>query len=363
MTRRRRWLIFLVVLLALGIGGSLLVRHLTRPELLARLLVQQIEQRTGLVLRVGAEPDISLLPRLSLELRDVALALPSGEVLVSADMLQLALPWRALREPVISLDSLSLRGASIDLDALWLLGMDDSGTGPPPPLRLPPVATQLRLSDSRIHSTARGFSLEGVHLDSAPLIEGSPWRLNVRGRLHSGDDVGARTFLVDLATVPRHTAGGLRLADLSASVEQNGEITMQAQLRGVIELTLPQTSGEVILKLSRWPRELPDLPFDGDLAAPVELALRWSAIGLGPGSANFRMSREDLSLDGEADFGDLLGWLVAGSIDVGPGALGGLPPSPPLRGVLRMPQLTLDDIRLEGIEVIMRDPAVDPPPP
>jgi hypothetical protein len=363
MTRRRtRWLIVVAVLVALAVGASVLVRHLTRPEQLARMLVQQIEQRTGLILGMGAEPDIRLLPRLSLELKNVTLALASGEVLIAADSLEMALPWRTLREPVVSLDTLALHGALIDLDILWQLGADDQQEGPPPPLRLPPVASHLRLTDSRIVSAARGFSLEGLFIDSAPLVESTPWRFNARGRVHNKDRETPRTFLFDLATVPRHTPGGIRLADFSASLERSGNPPLQAQLRGVLELAPPQTSGEVVLKMSRWPRELPDFPLDGDLVAPVELALRWNAFGLGPGNASFRLSRDELSLDGDLEFGDVLGWLTAGSIAVGPGADGGLPPAPPIRGTVRMPRLAIDDIDLEGIEIILRDAGTDQEP-
>jgi nitrogen fixation protein len=355
MSRRRRWIVALVVLLALGVGASLLLRHLTRPELLARLLVQQIEQRTGLILSIGAEPDIRLLPRLSLALDDVELRLASGEMLLSADSLEMALPWRALREPVVSLDSLLLRGALIDLDTLWQLNLGAEPEGPPPPLRLPPFATHLRLLDSRVVSPARGFSLENLQVDSSPLVESSTWRLNVRGRVHSSERDAPHGFTFDLATVPRHTAGGLRLGDFSAKLERGGDPPLQAQLSGVIDLAPPRTGGEVVLTLARWPRELPDLPLDGDLTAPVELALRWDAFGLGPGDASFRLNRDDLSVEGEARFGDVVGWLTAGSIAVGPGGAGGLPPAPPIRGALRMPRLQLEDLELEGIELILRD--------
>ncbi|HRQ64596.1 MAG TPA: hypothetical protein PKZ76_07020 [Xanthomonadaceae bacterium] len=360
--RRRRWLILVAVLVALAVGASVLIRHLTRPEQLARMLVQQIEQRTGLILGMGAQPDIRLLPRLSLELRDVTVALASGEILLAADSLELALPWRTLREPVVSLDTLALHGALVDLDVLWQFATEDEQAGPPPPLRLPPVASHLRLTDSRIVSAARGFSLEGLFIDSAPLVESAPWRFNARGRIHRKDRETPRTFLFDLATVPRHTPGGIRLADFSASLERSGDPPLQAKLRGVLELAPPQTSGEVVLKLSRWPRELPDFPLDGALVAPVELSLRWSAFGMGPGNAAFRLSRDELSLDGELAFGDVLGWLTAGSIAVGPGADGGLPPAPPVRGAVRVPRVTIDDIELEGFEIILRDAPADQEP-
>ncbi len=359
MTRRRRWLLVLAVLLALGVAGSLLLRHLTRPELLARLLVEQVEQRTGLILNFGAEPDIGLFPRLSLELDEISLALPGGEVLLAAETLQLALPWRALREPVVSLDSLSVHGASIDLDVLWQLGQREEQAGPPPPLRLPPIATQLQLTDSRIVSTERGFSLEGLRIDSAPLLEGVLWRFNARGSLHSDAGESPRTFVFDLAAVPRHSNGGLRLSDFSMSLEYGAAPPLLAQLSGVIDLAPPQTSGEVVLKLSHWPRAIPDFVGEGDPIAPVELALRWSALGGGNGNAVFRLSRDDLSLEGEAEFGDVLGWLTAGDIAVGPGAASGLPPSPPVRGAVRIPRLALDDMKLEGIEITLRDKEAD----
>jgi nitrogen fixation protein len=355
MARRRRWLYLLVVLVALAVAGSLLVRHLTRPELLARLLVQQIEQRTGLLLEIRGDPDIRLLPRLSLELTEITLSLADGERLLSAASLQMALPWRALREPVVSLDMLTLNRAEIDLDALWRLADAGDDVGPPPPLRLPPVASHLRLSDSRIASPARGFSLEALQIDSAPLLEGKPWRLNARGRYHGEAREEGRAFVFDLATLPRHTAAGLRLTDFSASLERAGEPPLRASLRGLVELAPPQTGGEVVLKLSRWPRELPELPLGDDLAAPIEASLRWNAWGLGPGEASLRVQRDEEVLEGSVRFGDMLGWLTAGSIAVGPGAAGGLPPPPPLRGSLRMPRLSLEGIEAEGIELILRD--------
>jgi uncharacterized protein involved in outer membrane biogenesis len=62
--RRRRWLVALIVLAALGLAAALAVHRYSRPQRLADLLVDQVRAQLGAELQLGGDAGFQLMPRL-----------------------------------------------------------------------------------------------------------------------------------------------------------------------------------------------------------------------------------------------------------------------------------------------------------
>lgn len=210
--RWRRFLKFAaLLLLLLVVGLGIAIRYLAQPERVAALLAEQARSRLGLELAFSGAPRYRVWPRLHLQLLDAQLKL-SGDTqpLLSAQQLDVSLPWSSLRDSRLVIEQLQLVQPRLELAALqrWL---DQPGEAAMPDLSLhlllrnaeilregktmasgldfdgaidlhqlqrwwialaaadsdasvlPPLPGSLRLQ----HLQLDGVSLEGLHVDSA----------------------------------------------------------------------------------------------------------------------------------------------------------------------------------------------------
>lgn len=133
--RRRRWPRVLFALLLLGVIGAFALHRFTRPQHLTALLVGQVRDQLGAELTLGGEARYTLVPGLRAELPQPVLA-AQGSVLLRADALRAAVPWRTLWADAYEIERIELVRPVFDLDALraWLAARPQS-TGAPPDVR------------------------------------------------------------------------------------------------------------------------------------------------------------------------------------------------------------------------------------
>lgn len=130
MALRKRTRVILVVLVALLAIIALATHHITQPERLSALLVDQLQSRYGLQLSMPTAARISFSPRLSIMLDHPTITtLNVSQPLLTADKVDVALPWSTLfgGDPVI--DRIELQRPRIDIDALqaWLATQASAG--------------------------------------------------------------------------------------------------------------------------------------------------------------------------------------------------------------------------------------------
>lgn len=130
MALRRRTRIILIVLMGLLAILTLAIHHTIQPQRLSALLVDQLQSRYGLKLAMPNAAKIGFSPGLSIMLdHPVISAANSSQPLLTADKVDVALPWATLfgSDPVI--DRIALQKPSIDIDALqaWLATQASNG--------------------------------------------------------------------------------------------------------------------------------------------------------------------------------------------------------------------------------------------
>ncbi len=157
-SRRRRWLIASIALLALLGCGLLALRHYARTETLTALLVRQTRDLTGAELTLGEGAHFDFLPRLHLVLPQPALTAGGPHALLRLDSLEADVPWHSLWSRRFDIERLELVRPVLDLDALhaWL------DARPPAAAPLPDIRFVLRVTDGAI---VRGSKLLAQDLD------------------------------------------------------------------------------------------------------------------------------------------------------------------------------------------------------
>lgn len=130
MALRRRTRILFIVLFALLATFALAVHHYIQPQRLSALLVDQLQSRYGLELAMLNAAKIGFSPGLSIKLDHPTInATNMPQPLLTADQIDVALPWSTLfgSDPVI--DRIALQKPSIDIDALqaWLATQASDG--------------------------------------------------------------------------------------------------------------------------------------------------------------------------------------------------------------------------------------------
>ena len=127
---RTRTRVILIVLLALLTIIAFAIYHYIQPQRLSALLVDQLQSRYGLQLSMPNAARIGFSPDLSIKLdHPIITASSISQPLLSADSVDVALPWSTLfgSDPVI--DRIALQRPRIDIDALqaWLANQASDG--------------------------------------------------------------------------------------------------------------------------------------------------------------------------------------------------------------------------------------------
>ncbi len=157
--RRRRWPFLLLALALLGGIAALALRNYTQPEKLTAMLVEQAKARFDVDLALEGPADFGFLPRLHLRLRKPQVR-SGNEVLLSADAIDVRLPWSSVNGPRIDIEHVEIVRPRLQLDTLshWL------ASRPPSDAAVPDVRFSLSLRDGTL--VVRGKPVaEGLQLD------------------------------------------------------------------------------------------------------------------------------------------------------------------------------------------------------
>jgi uncharacterized protein involved in outer membrane biogenesis len=150
--RRRRWLIAFAVLLVLA-AAALWLRSLLQPERLSAFLLQRASQATGLQITLDQPARVGFWPDLHLELDGLSARIPGeSSPLLTAQRVETALPWSALRSETLQLQGLRLFQPELDIDAMqrWLASRQTDG--PPAPFQLPELDAPLSVEEGTIRA-------------------------------------------------------------------------------------------------------------------------------------------------------------------------------------------------------------------
>lgn len=167
--RRRRWPRVLFALLALGVIGAFAMHHYTRPQHLTTLLVEQVRDQLGAELTLGGDAGYTLVPGLRAELPQPVLQ-AQGRVLLRADALRAAVPWRTLWADAYEIERIELERPVLDLDALqaWLDARPPSSSAPPD------VRFSVRIEHGSVIAGGKAVA-EDVTLDLANSTDLAAW--------------------------------------------------------------------------------------------------------------------------------------------------------------------------------------------
>lgn len=342
-----RRLLAVAALLAVLAGATFLTaRWLLRPDNLARALVAWVERELDATLVLDAPPGLRLVPRLQLTLEQVRIE-RAGQPLAAARELRLALPWSALWNGGLAVDSLLLRRPELDWPGLVALLRDLQPETAASPRRtsLPSIAVGLRVEDGVLSSGvtgAGGWRLDQVSLVTTPLRDGRTFRIDAGARLRGE---ATRTLSLSAAGRPQAGTDGLQIGELAVRLvvgAADGPLDQGVVVDASGALTLAEgrvAAADLQVRLPTWPDGLPPPP--GVRAdAPLDLALH-----LPPGGQQLDLDlRQDgLALHARLHAAELQQALSA--LDRPLGALAAV------RGQWRLDRLAVGSVEIEGIEL------------
>ncbi len=309
-TRRR--LLTLALALALALLASWWIGRLLQPERLTPILLARAEKTLGLELSLSEPADYALWPGLRLRLSGLTARVPGrARPLLTAERIDLALPWTTLTggEPVVT--QLELTAPMLDLDTarIWLAGRASGSEAAEPPH----LTNGLRIDRGRLLSDA--WTVDDLNLRLPELIPDTRLSLNADGvlRVAGADPLPWRLRLDGL---PRH---GPMLNGL--------ELHFASTLSG---------------RLQTWPADWPAMPMPlSDSDSPLPFELDWRGDDPMTGTLTLSITRDQAHFRGHLVPSRLLAWLSAESA----------PLLPPLTGVLTAPELEIEGVVLERVRI------------
>ena len=370
--RGRRWLRLLAVFALLAAVGAWWVDRQLEPQRLTATVLAKAGAALKLDLRYAGEPDYALRPEPRLLIPNLEVRDPrDGKLILRAQRAEVSLPWATLTggEPVITRVELDV--PTLDLPALqrWL------ASRPAAPFQLPTLTRGLAVTDGTITDTA--FTLSNFSLDLPHLKTGDAATATTAGMLSVGEthvDFNAKVtaatpglasaFTVDgsgmLKQSPKPLPFKLALkGDYRSDDKDSIAITAPGFVFSGMS-PLPELKGKTAFALGEtmrftfdgllehWPADWPALPqpFAQDTSAlPIVVAYAGKADLSDPLSLN--LHRGDTTLDAKVRVPEMQAWIDAP----------GVSPLPPLTATLATPLVEFDGIRLEGVQIEMRDDA------
>lgn len=340
--RRRRWL-WPALLLALAASAFLGLRALLQPDRLSGFLLQQAEAASGLRITLERPAEIGLWPDLHLSLYGLEVSAPAvAAPMLRSQRVEVALPWSTLAGGELRLRELRLLPMHLDIDELQRWRASEADLGPPAPLRLPRLDAGLLTTRSRVQWG--DWTLADFHLQLTGLQAGQPSTLTLAGIL-AGPQL-RRTFRLVAGFIPHQRADAIVLDPLTLMASEQSKAEPWAQARGRIELAHPhRLSTDLEVLLPRWPADWPPLPFSAATDSPLRLQLGFAGSPQLQGRLNIELRRDEQQLVAELDLGDLAGWLATARTE-----------PPPLRGLVRAPQLRWAEVELQGVSLRLDQP-------
>ncbi|MGH8173540.1 MAG: hypothetical protein ACREPX_10345, partial [Rhodanobacteraceae bacterium] len=194
--RKPRRRIVLAIVVALLLVAALIVRHLSRPEALTTMLINNAKSQLGAELVLGETGRFGFVPDLHLTLAHPALKAPGqAAAFLSADSADVVVPWSTLSGDRLDIQSIDLVKPRLDIDALnaWL----DSRPASAPP---PDVRFALRAKDALVIASGKTIA-ENVDLDFASSGDIAGWLTRQRDSAKTSTLLPPLDGTIDAATI------------------------------------------------------------------------------------------------------------------------------------------------------------------
>jgi hypothetical protein len=412
-TRRRK--IALLVIAALILIPALLLRWLSRPEVVTAAILDQTGKALGLEITATGVGEYRLRGTPQLIVRNVTAREPGAKTsLLTAERIFISVPWSTLRARGSDLTArrLELDAPILDMAAFqrW------QAKRPPSETRIPTLSRGIGIVRGQI--VGNDWKIEAVNADLPSLAPGQPLRMHLRGRYVGGNlrvptdvyatltqpgsgagvgvvgevtlesaqwrlpsqirlsaklrsEQGLRLHNAVLGAQSRYVSGGdaslpFALGLAGPLVLSDKAITLQpagVSLRGRDAMPTLDAAGGFSLddnlhidldgNLADWPSAWPALPPPlGQSASPLPFALDYSGASDLSGIAALQLRRDQTVFDGRFRLFEVMDWSEAGATGS---------PLPPLTGTLKAPRLEVSGAVLEGVELQMEDPEIPTP--
>lgn len=412
-TRRRKIALFVVA--ALILIAALLLRWLSRPEVVTAAILDQAGKALGLEILATGVGEYRLRGTPQLIVRNVTAREPSATTpLLTAKRIFISVPWSTLRARGSDLTAhrLELDAPILDMAAFqrW------QAKRPPSETRVPTLSRGIGIAHGQI--VGSDWKIEAVNAELPSLAPGQPLRMHLRGRYLGGNlrvpadvyatltqpgsgagmgvvgeitlesaqwrlpsrirlsaklrsEQGLRLHNAVLGAQSRYVSGGdaslpfalglagpLLLSDKAITLQPAG-----VSLRAKDAMPTLDAAGGFSLdddlridlggNLADWPSAWPALPPPlGQSDSPLPFALDYSGASDLSGIAALQLRRDQTVFDGRFRLFEVMGWSEAGATGS---------PLPPLSGTLKAPRLEVSGAVLEGVELQMEDPGIPTP--
>ena len=409
MTRRRK--IALLAIAALILIAALLLRWLSRPDVVTAAILDQTGKALGLEITATGVGEYRLRGTPQLIVRNVTAREPGAKTpLLTAERIFISVPWSTLRARGSDLTArrLELDAPILDMAAFqrWQAKRPSTETRIPTLFRgigiargqivgsdwkieavnanLPSLAPgqplrmhlrghylggNLRVpADVHATLTQPGFGA-GVGVVGEVALESAQWRLPSQIRLSATlrDEKGIHLDNAVLGARSRYVSGetslSFALGLAGPLVFSDKAITLQpagVSLRGKTAMPTLDAVGGFSLddklridldgNLAGWPAEWPALPPPlGQSGSPLPFTLDYSGASDLSGIAALQLRRDQTVFDGRFRLFEVMDWSQAGATGS---------PLPPLTGTLKAPRLEVSGAVLEGVELQMEDPEI-----
>lgn len=373
--RARRRLIALSVLVLLLLVGWWWVDRQLEPHRLATTVLAQAGKTLQLELSFEGEPEYALRPEPRLLLPNLRVRDPvTGRVILTAVRAEVSLPWSTLTgDGTVVITRVELDKPVLDLPGL----MAWNARRPPTPFELPTLTKGIEIHEGIVRG--EGYELTRLELELPRLQSGLPAAATASAHVTAADVAGNMQLT---ATVAK--------AGLVSPFELQGKGTLdrkpkplpfELRIKGkykadtpAFELDAPEfflsgdsplpkldgssrlLSGEKLTvsfagRLKEWASDWPALPAPLNQDAR-DFSLRLDYAGKPDLSEplSLRLEKKETKLEATLRIAQMQAWATRENAS----------PLPPLDGRLTAPEIDLDGIVLEGVEVEIRDEAPTP---
>lgn len=330
----RRW--WRRVLASVGVVAALaFVAALTAPwwfnaRRVADLAVAQAGTATGLAWSYDGEPALRWRPKPWLSLPGLRAREADGRLVLAAERLEIALPRSTLRGDSVRIDALHLVGLDLDLDAAvaWWKARPASDDAPWPEL------DGLALTGGRVHWPEG--ALQDLELTLPRFAIGERMALALRGRVI---DAETAAFALSMQVDATPEAGPLRLESVELHLDGTGPIS-PIVARGRLQVTpwRLDAAGEI----ASWPASWPALPapLSGSVS-PLVFTLKQDGESAMTAYTTVIVERDGVRVEASGTAEAVMAWRD----DERAAAL------PPLALRAALPSLELNGARLDGVTI------------
>lgn len=370
--RKRRWPLYLAIVLALLAMAGLWVNHQLEPHRLARTVLDALGESQGLEISFEGEPSYVLRPEPRLVLPKVVARQPGAAApLLTAARVEVALPWDTIwgGDDKVVITRIELDQPALDLAAL----SDWRESRPEAPFELPTLTQGAQVSNGRVVGgswrisaldlefaelrpdqplqleTKGRFEREtlSVEFDGAMSMQqaglASPFELQAKGRL-TQDELDAPWSLALAGDFDFSDAGRLEIASLSFESESplpSFEATGSATFGEPTTLALTGN-------MPKWPEDWPVLPEpEANAELPLDFSLAYDGAEDLSDPVSLEVTRGQTRLDATLVIADVQAWLANEERT----------PLPPMLGRFTAPSLEIEGFTLENVQADLVEPA------